>query len=123
MSGDILKAEDCDFTARMMSSGNCHRALPSTGSVCIAVAARIEGSTVHRVARTPNDPSNDVRVSHPSGILNVTADVEMTEDGWHCSRVGVYRTQRRLFDGYVYVPASKVPSLIAARAKMNRAAE
>ena len=123
MSGDVLKADECDVTARMMSSFNCHRALPSTGSVCIAVAARIEGSTVHRATRTPDDPKDDVRVSHPSGILNVTADVELTDDGWQCNRVGVYRTQRRLFDGYVYVPASKVPSLIAARAKMNQAAE
>ncbi|MFL2688529.1 MAG: 2-methylaconitate cis-trans isomerase PrpF family protein [Alphaproteobacteria bacterium] len=122
LSGEILKADDCDFTARMMSSGNCHRALPSTGSACIAVAARIEGSTVHRVARTTNDPASDVRVMHPSGILSVTADVEKTSTGWYCNSVGVYRTQRRLFDGFVYVPASKVPSLVTARAKMSKAA-
>lgn len=123
MSGETLKAENCDLTARMMSSGNCHRALPSTGSACIAVAARIEGSTVHRVTRTLDDPKDDVRISHPSGILKVTADVELTADGWHCNSVGVYRTQRRLFDGFVYVPASKVPSLVAARAKIDEAAE
>ena len=123
LSGEILKADDCDFTARMISSGNCHRALPSTGSACIAVAARIEGSTVNRVARDTDDPSSDARVMHPSGILSVTADVEKTNSGWYCNRVGVYRTQRRLFDGFVYVPASKVPSLIAAQKKLSEAAK
>jgi 2-methylaconitate cis-trans-isomerase PrpF len=123
MSGATLNADDCDFTARIMSSGNCHRALPSTGAICTAVASRIGGTVVHRVARAVSDPKQDVRIMHGSGILDVSVDVEEKESGWHCNRVGVYRTHRRLFDGHVYVPASKVPSLVAARAGLSQAAE
>ena len=36
------------------------------------------------------------------------------KDGqWHAEQGAFYRTQRRLFDGYVYVRASRVPGLLA----------
>lgn len=113
LSGEVYKADASDFVARMISTGNCHRALPSTGSMCTAVAARVEGSVVHAVATTNKRKNiNDVTMTHPSGILTVSVDVKKTKNGWHCNKVGVYRSQRRLFDGQVLIPASKIsPSL------------
>jgi len=36
------------------------------------------------------------------------------KDGqWHAEQGAFYRTQRRLFDGYVYVRASHVPGLVS----------
>src|SRR5438128_4690160 len=44
-------ADDYDVLARAISMGNCHRAFPLTSAMCLAVAARIEGTLVHDVAR------------------------------------------------------------------------
>src|SRR2546426_9925541 len=44
-------ADDYDVLARAISMGNCHRAFPLTSAMCLAVAARIEGTLVHEVAR------------------------------------------------------------------------
>jgi hypothetical protein len=95
---------------RVISCGNTHRALPATGSVCTAVAARIGGSVVHRAARETDDPASDIRMVHPSGSMALAASVQQLDGGeWYAASGTLYRTQRRLFEGFVYVPASKVP--------------
>jgi 2-methylaconitate cis-trans-isomerase PrpF len=123
LSGDLVPASAGDLTARIVSSGNCHRALPLTGAICTSVAARIEGTIAHRFARKPEDPEADIRLMQPSGITNLKPVVVREGNGWVAKRVGVYRTQRRLFDGYVYVPASRAPKLAAARTSLPHAAE
>ena len=117
LSGEVYKSTESDFTARMISAGNCHRALPSTGSICTAVAARITGSVVHEIARPSKDKEDDVVITHPSGILAVSVDIKKAATGWHCSKAGVYRSQRRLFDGHVLVPASKISASVARELK------
>jgi 2-methylaconitate cis-trans-isomerase PrpF len=79
--------------------------------MCLAVAARIEGSNVHQVARAPAAPDQDVRIAHPSGVTTVAAEVRRAQDQWFAESVVVYRTARRLMDGWVYVRASMVPAL------------
>ena len=113
LSGEVYKSTESDFTARMISAGNCHRALPSTGSICTAVAARITGSVVHDIARPSKEKEDDVKITHPSGILAVSVDVKKIATGWHCNKAGGYRSQRRLFDGHVLVPASKISASLA----------
>ena len=56
LSGESLAAADADLTARMLSNGQPHRALPLTVTLCTAVAARIEGSVVHAATRAGGDP-------------------------------------------------------------------
>jgi len=92
----------------MISSGDTHRALPLTGSLCTAVAARIEGTVVHRHARPADDPAADIRLLQPSGILRVACAVRRDGDGWVADETTVYRTQRRLFEGRVLVPAARL---------------
>ena len=49
--GAAIRAADVDLTARVISNGVPHQALPLTATLCLAVAARIEGSLVHEAAR------------------------------------------------------------------------
>jgi 2-methylaconitate cis-trans-isomerase PrpF len=84
----------------MISNGQPHLALPLTASLCLAVAAAIEGSAVHRVARSARP--NGLRVGMPSGVLTVGADVGLEGGEWVARRGSFYRTARRLLDGYVY---------------------
>ncbi len=115
LTGETVKANDFDITARMLSNGQPHRALPLTISLCLAVAARIEGSLVNLAARKSADPEAPVRIAMPSGILTVAATVRRKDGAWHAEQGAFFRTQRRLFEGYVYVRASRVPALTAAR--------
>lgn len=110
LAGAHLSAADGDLTARMVSSGNTHRALPLTGALCTAVAARIEGTLVHRITKPAADPAADIRILQPSGVLAVACTVRKsnTDGGWVAEQAAVYRTQRRLFEGRVLVPLSRL---------------
>jgi len=123
LSGKTQPADAGDLTVRIVSSGNCHRALPLTGAICSSVAARIEGTIAHRFARKAEATDADIRLMQPSGVTELRPVIDRKDGAWVAERVGVYRTQRRMFDGYVYVPASRVPRLAAKRADVSQAAE
>jgi len=111
LTGDTLGAADMDLTARMMSNGQPHRALPLTCTLCMAVAARIEGSVVQETARPNANPEAEIRISMPSGILTAAASVRRLEGQWYAEQGAFYRTQRRMFEGSVVMRASRVPNL------------
>jgi 2-methylaconitate cis-trans-isomerase PrpF len=111
LSGGLIRSSEVDLTGRMLSSGQPHRALPLTASLCMAVAARIEGSVVNMAVRANPDPTAPIRIAMPSGILTVAAIVKQVGGAWHAELGAFYRTQRRLFDGFVYVRASRLPGL------------
>jgi len=108
LAGARIDASQADLVARVISNGQPHRALPLGVSMCLAVAARVEGSVVHAVTRAPAERHADLRISMPSGVLTVAAEVVREGDGWRAVRGGFYRTQRRLFDGYVYMPGAAI---------------
>jgi len=118
LDGKTMAADEVDLLARMISVGAPHRAIPLTGALCTACAAKIEGTLVHEVTR----PGKTVRVGQASGTTVVDADVQRQADGvWHAETASVFRTQRRLMDGFVYVSAAKTPAL--AGQPVARAAE
>jgi 2-methylaconitate isomerase len=110
LTGEWLAENDIDLTGRIISNGQPHRALPLTGSLCMAVAARLEGSVVHALTRPSADREAPIRIAMPSGILTVAASVAMKDGAWHAEQGAFYRTQRRLFEGQVCVRASRVPT-------------
>ncbi|MGZ6243827.1 MAG: PrpF domain-containing protein [Candidatus Binataceae bacterium] len=113
LAGERLAAADADITVRMISIGQPHRAVPLTGAMCLAVASRIEGTVVNRIARPSASPTDPVRIAQPSGLTVVGAVVRRSRDGehreWLAESATVYRTARRLMEGWVYVRASMVP--------------
>ena len=109
LTGEALDAAGMDLTACMMSNGQPHRALPLTCTLCMAVAARLDGSVVHEAARPTGSPESEIRIAMPSGVLTVAATVRKLEGQWHAEQGAFYRTQRRLFEGSVLVRASRVP--------------
>jgi 2-methylaconitate cis-trans-isomerase PrpF len=101
--GSILPAASMDILARMISAGQPHKATPLTGAMCLAVAARVPGSLVQRLAR-PRGAEEDIRVAHPSGILPVTARTRLEGGALLAEEAVVYRTARRLMEGRVLFP-------------------
>src|SRR5690606_9829134 len=94
--GRVLDAGSMHVAVRMISMGKPHRALPITGTVCLAAAMRIEGSVPHRLARHADGA---LAIAHPSGLISVDAAVAPGDDGVPHIRHGtVFRTARMLFD-------------------------
>lgn len=114
LSGAAITTQDIDLTGRVISNGQPHRALPLTVSLCMAVAARIEGGVVNEVLRQGTGAEAPIRIGMPSGILTVAATVKQKDGQWHAEQGAFYRTQRRMFEGQVLVRASHVPATIAA---------
>ena len=102
LDGAEYGAEQADLVARVISMGNCHRAFALTAAMCLAVAARIEGSVVRSCVKAPDD--GELRLGHPSGVLPVAASVGVRDGVARAERVTVYRTARRLMEGFVRVP-------------------
>ena len=101
LDGIAYAAGASDLLARVISMGNCHRAVPLTAAMCLAVAARIDGTVA---AECVASHSGDVRIGHPSGALPVAASV-VSRHGEPCAEgVTVYRTARRLMEGFVRIP-------------------
>ena len=122
LAGETLKGADVDLTGRMMSNGQPHRALPLTASLCMAVAARLQGSVVFEATRPTGNPESEIRIAMPSGVLTVAATVRKLEGQWHAEQGAFYRTQRRMFQGQVLVRASRVPHMVAASGGKKHAA-
>jgi 2-methylaconitate cis-trans-isomerase PrpF len=96
----------CHIRVRMLSSGQPHRATPLTGGMCVAAAIHLPGTVAHRVGTRPE--GEDVVLEHPGGTLRVGALVRDADGAAEVVETAVYRTARRLMDGSVYVPASRL---------------
>jgi hypothetical protein len=101
LDGTVHDADGVDLVARVISMGNCHRAFALTAAMCLAVAARIAGTVVRECTV---GEAGDVRLGHPSGVLPVAASVILRDGAPWAERVTVYRTARRLMEGFVRVP-------------------
>jgi len=101
IDGSLLRAADADITMRMISMGQPHNAVPLTGGLCAAVAARLPGTLVAEASRTKGSGADLIAIAHPSGVLDVSAEVTY-DGGWRAVQASVVRTARRLMSGLVY---------------------
>ncbi len=94
LTGRTLEMAAHDIAIRMISVGQPHRAVPITGAICLAVAARIAGTIPAEACSAGQGP---IRIGHASGTTQVDASVV---DG-HAVYGAVYRSARRLMEGQV----------------------
>ena len=104
LSGRMMRADQMDIAARMISVGQPHRAVPLTGALCLAVACRVPGTVAHALVRA-DDPGKPVRIGHASGSLLVAAEVTTSNAAVIVPFATVFRTARRLFQGEVLYEA------------------
>jgi len=103
ISGEAVSAKDIDMVSRLLFMLKMHKTYPVTGTVCTGAAARIPSSIVWEVLREEAKSRVTINIGHPGGIIPVESDAEVKEGNVVLKRVGVYRTARRIMDGYVYV--------------------
>ena len=91
-----------DLLARAISMRNTHRTFPGTVAMCTALAAQVEGTVVHEVAR--RTATHDIRIGHPAGVMEVGATVSRQGGEWYAEHVTTKRTARRIMEGSILVP-------------------
>ena len=83
----------------------CHKAHAVTGTICVAAACAIEGTVASRIAPVGKAPQGVVRIEHPSGMIEVDLDAELSAAEPVIRRAALIRTARRLFQGEVLIPS------------------
>lgn len=102
IDGRRISKEDIDIVGRIMSMGTLHKAYAGTGAICTAGAARIKGTVVNEVFA--GDPEGEhIRLGHPGGIMPINAHISQKKDSVEYEEAVIYRTARRLMEGYVCV--------------------
>lgn len=102
-TGWVIKEEEVDIVAKMVSMGKFHRSFAGSGLYCMAVAALLPGTIPNRFARKRNGIQEQIiRIGHPEGIAEVR--VSLTEHGKDVASVGLDRTARRIIKGDLFIP-------------------
>ena len=101
-TGKTVKAEEMDFTARLMFMGIMHKTYAGTGSICTAAAAKIPGTLVFQQVENAREKTV-MRIGHPAGAMPVNTLADYDGDNVVFRNVGNSRTARRIMDGFVYI--------------------
>ncbi|KAJ5053799.1 uncharacterized protein L3040_000090 [Drepanopeziza brunnea f. sp. 'multigermtubi'] len=99
LSGEMIEGANVDLVVRALSVGQPHRAVPITVAMAVAAAANLEGSIVRGVLEGERVDQSGITVGHPSGKILVGAKFD--ERGT-LKKATVFRTARRLMEGFVY---------------------
>lgn len=106
ISGTTVKAKNIDLVARGLFMLKAHKAIQVSGSLCTGAAARVPGTIVGDVLRETARTRSTINIGHPSGTFPVEAEAETVGGQVKIKRLRVFRTARRIMDGYVYVRKS-----------------
>ena len=102
-SGVVIKKEEIDIIAKMVSMGRFHRTFAGSGLYNLAAAALLAGTIPNKCSEIKmNNGERVVRIGHPDGIAEVR--VRLTKEGNDIEYVGLDRTSRRLMKGELYIP-------------------
>ena len=103
--GAEIAADAVDFVARNFYMQEMHKTYAGTGTVATGAAARIPGTVVNAVCRGGQASSGEVRIGHPSGVIEIEVAVDATaRDAPVLRQAAFKRTARRIMEGTVFVP-------------------
>ena len=108
-NGKKISKSDIDITARLTFMQRMHKTYPGTGTASTGAAVRIPGTVAYEVLSEDAKNRTIVNIGHPGGIIPVEAEVDPSSKSpkeTKMKRLGVYRTARRIMEGYVYVRKS-----------------
>lgn len=106
MNGEMVKAGETDLLARTKALAVMHKTYAVTGGICLATAACIAGTVVNEVVSPQARESGEIRIGHPSGILEVFVSLKKLLNGeWDLLQAGVCRTAKPIMEGLVFVPS------------------
>ena len=102
-TGEVIKAENIDFRGILWAAREVSKAYAVTGTICTGAAAMTEGTIVNEFLSERAIKAGVVRIGHPSGIIEVQVEVKKEANDFKLKKATVYRTARRIMEGYVYL--------------------
>lgn len=102
-TGKPVKAADVDVLVKLYAAGMTHKAFGGTTIFGAGAAAKIEGTVIHEMLSERGHYSDAVRLGHPSGVALSEVVASRSNGGWKLDKALMWRTARRIMDGYVYV--------------------
>jgi 2-methylaconitate cis-trans-isomerase PrpF len=110
VNGRSVAAREIDVCVRQLAMQKPHKALAVTGSVCTAVAARIDGTVVSELTTSRDDV---LRLGHASGITGVGCSVVALPEGqYRVERAEIERTARLIMQGWLWARDSHYHELL-----------
>jgi len=104
VTGETVKSDQSDFLVRMIFLGKTHKTFAASMINCCGTAAMIPGTVVNDAAVPDLVKRDCVRMGHPSGIADLEGiEIVNTQSGIDVKKILVYRTARRLMEGYAFV--------------------
>lgn len=79
----------------------CHTSIGVLGGTTVAAGVQLRGAAGHQLAALPPE-GEPLRLEHPTGYLDVGAELEEGPSGFTTRSSTVLRTARKLFDGTVF---------------------
>jgi len=104
VTGKVIRKDEIDVVARIMSMGTLHKAYAATGAICTTGAAKIDGTIVNEMIGETALNREEIRLGHPGGVIPVGVKLEKKGSTYEYEEATIGRTARRLMDGYIYVP-------------------
>lgn len=101
-TGETIRADSIHLTAKVYAAGMMHKAYPVTGAVATGAAALLKGGVVNACLNRPEKTPDPLILGHFSGRLPVEIAGEEGEGGFNLTKAGIYRTARRIMEGFVY---------------------
>jgi len=102
-SGEMVRKEDVDIIAKMISMGNVHRTFAASGLYNLAAATLLPGTIPNQLSGTKwTGNERIIRIGHPEGVAKVR--VSLTSNGDDVAYVGMDRTARKIIKGKLYIP-------------------
>jgi len=109
VTGGEVQGKDVDLRAVLWAARAVHKAYAVTGTICTGAAAMIEGTVVNEVLSERAKREGVVRIGHPAGILAVEVEVKPEGGQLALKKAALYRTARRILEGYVYLKPGTLP--------------
>ena len=102
-TGKLIKKEEYDILARMVSMKRMHRTFAVSGLLNLAGASLLDGTIPNNIFKVNNnDDCEIVRIGHPEGVISIR--VKKSKDKESIEYVGLESTARKIMSGTLYVP-------------------
>ena len=98
-----MRAEAIDLVSRLLFMLKMHKAISHHRHGMHRSCCAHPGTVAWDVLREEAKTGMAMNIGHPGGIISVEAEAENKNGEIIMKRIGVYRTARRIMDGYVYV--------------------
>ena len=103
LTGDTMIPEEADILSKIYAAGMIHKTYPGTGCIATGVAAKIKGTLVNELLSKEQELKNSLIIGHPSGLMPIEITGREEGGSFSIERAAIYRTARRIMEGYVYI--------------------